>query len=106
MDLCLSGETRTQLFYSCTCFSFIITHAAHCVDFTAGAVDRSAHVDVVLQMQLADCHTYILAGDRFASIIFRPHQRTFVIVDPVVLQGVGWVCFGVFYKEQNGQEVS
>ena len=101
MDLCLSGETRTQLFYSCTCFSFIITHAAH-----TGAVDRSAHVDVVLQMQLADCHTYILAGDRFASILFRPRQRTFVIVDQVVLQGVGWVCFGVFYKEQNGQEVS
>ena len=79
MNLCLSGETRTQLLYSCTCFSFIITHAAHCDDFTqidTGAVDR--HVDVVLQMQLmANCHTCILAGDRFALILFlRPRQRS------------------------------
>ena len=37
---------------------------------------------------------------------FRPRQRTFIIVDPVVLQGVGLVRFGVFNMEQNGQEVS
>ena len=81
MNLCLSGETRTQLLYSCTCFSFIIMHAAHCVDFTQ--IDTRAvedrHVDVVLEMQLmANCHTTcILAGDRFALILFlRPRQRS------------------------------
>ena len=70
------------------------------------SIDRSAHVDVILQVQLADRHACILAGDRFASILIRPRQRTFVIVDPVLLQGVGLVHFVVFYKEQNGQEVS